>query len=179
MTKAKTMDIKGNAYAKVAERLLLFREQNPRGKTISRKTETEDNIEFTCYVWKDKVDAQYHEGELIVESADANGSASGAIKGDKNFEKLETVALGRALAMLGYAASGDIASGEEMEEFYAYKDQKKEEAIINAIDKINDAKTVDELRDIFISLGGLIAEEKVQEAKDTKKEELQREGNKG
>ena len=46
-----------------------------------------------------------------------SGHALGKVGGEKAFEKLETIAVGRALAFAGYLASGEIASFEEMQEF--------------------------------------------------------------
>ena len=46
-------------------------------------------------------------------------SSFGELKGLKAFEKLESVAVGRALAYLGFGIDGSIASSEEMEEFFA------------------------------------------------------------
>ena len=43
------------------------------------------------------------------------GHSIGKVAGrDKQFEKQETIAVGRALAFAGYLASGEIASAEEM-----------------------------------------------------------------
>ena len=44
----------------------------------------------------------------------------------KSFEKLESIAVGRALAFAGFSADGEIASFEEMEE-YEKKPSKIEE----------------------------------------------------
>jgi hypothetical protein len=62
---------------------------------------------------------------------------------EKSFEKLETIAVGRALAFAGYLADGEIASMEEM--------AKYEEPVIqvdseSAIAKLNTAKNLAELQ---------------------------------
>lgn len=114
--RVKTMDLKGNEYAKVADRLLKFREENIRA---SIKTEAkflgEGRVQFIANILKDKADPT---------SADSMGNAFGKEGAQKEFEKLETIAIGRALAILGYAASGEIASSEEMEEFLQGKEEK-------------------------------------------------------
>jgi len=102
------------------------------------------------------------------ESAEATAHALATKTGEKEFEKIETISVARALAMLGYLASGEIASSEEMEEFYNFQDQKVEDAI----DSLNAAKSIDDLKNIFINLGTLIADSRVVAAKDAKKLEL-------
>lgn len=158
--KADTMNLKGNEYAKVPVRLKLFREDCPNG-SIETSPDIKDDgmIIFTARVVKDKSKP---------ESAEATGHAYGKVTGDKAFEKLETVAIGRALAILGYLASGEIASAEEMEEFYAYQQAKVEDAV----ETINASKTIDELKSVFMGLGPLIADETVVAAKNAKKAEL-------
>jgi hypothetical protein len=158
--KVKTMEIKGNEYAKVVERLKQFREDCPNG-LIETKPEFQPDgqILFSARILKDKSDKN---------SAEGTGHALGNAKGDKAFEKLETIAVGRALAMLGYMASGEIASSEEMEEFNKYKEEKIDEAI----GRMKQAETLEELKTIFMSLGSLMANSKIIEAKDARKEEL-------
>jgi hypothetical protein len=84
-------------------------------------------------------------------SGEGTGHSMGKIKDDKNFEKLETIAIGRALAILGYMASGDVASSEEMEEFNDFKMKKYEDNVSNTILELENAKTLVELQNIFIN----------------------------
>lgn len=147
-------------FAKVVDRLNEFREANPHGLVETTPTIEGDVIIFKTRILKDKSNAN---------SAEATGHAMGRADGsEKQFEKLETISVGRALALLGYAASGEIASDEEMEEFYSYKEAKKQEAI----DKLMSATTIDNLRETFMSLGNLIADSEVQDAKDERKAQL-------
>ena len=156
----KTIDLKGKQYAQVAERLRQFREDNPNGSIKTDPTIMDDGqIMFKTTILKDKSDEN---------SADATGHALGKSGNDKAFEKLESISVGRALALLGYAASGEIASSEEMEEFNEYRTEKIE----IAISKINDSETVDALKDTYMALGNLLSEAAVIEAKDKKKAEL-------
>lgn len=158
--KVKTIDLKGKEYAQVSERIKQFREDCPNG-LIETKPEFQPDgtILFTARILKDKADPT---------SAEATGHALGNSKGDKAFEKLETIATGRALAMLGYMASGEIASSEEMEEFYKYRDEKVDEAI----GQMNATESLDELKQVFMSLGSLMADSRIIEAKDKRKEQL-------
>lgn len=157
--KATTMKVSGGEYAKVPDRLKLFREDCPNGLIETTPLIEGDMIMFTAHVLKDKAKP---------ESAEATGHSYGKNTGLKAFEKLETIAVGRALAILGYLAGGDIASSEEMEEFYAYREAKIQEAV----DTLNATKTIDELKEVFMGLESLMAEKEVIDAKNKKKEQL-------
>lgn len=147
-------------YAKVVDRINEFREVNPRGLIETTPKMSDGMVFFKARILKDKSNDN---------SAEATGHAVAKNDGsEKLFEKLETLAVGRALAMLGYAAGGEVASNEEMEDFYTYRDEK----IQDAIDMLNAAKSISELRELFVSLGNLVAEKKIIEAKDKKKAEL-------
>jgi len=134
MNKVKTMKVGGGAeYAKVAERLKLFREECPYGLIDTSMEMNGTHVIFKTRVLKDKKDET---------SAEATGHAIMSIKESekqKAFEKLETVSVGRALATLGYLASGEIASGEEMQRYYEAKFEK-------AIEELEEVKTLKELK---------------------------------
>lgn len=179
-SKAKTIELqKGVSYAKVAERLKIFREENPNGKHESAfEMDVDGSMVFTVWLWKDKTElielmkAGVIDIATLRTSADATGNAKGGGTGrDKEFEKLESIALGRCLANLGYLASGEIASSEEMESFQAYKQDKVDEVI----KEINKCKTLDELRKYYLSLSSMMAEHDVIIAKDIKKVKLSKE----
>lgn len=162
--KLATIDLKGKEYATVPTRLKEFREQNPRALVETKPNFNEDGtVVFTARIVKDKSDEF---------SAEATGHAYGKLIGDKSFEKLETIACGRALALLGYLHNGQVATGEEMEEFEAFKEELKVNSINEAIKKLDSAKTLDELKKIFVGLGSVMSEPEVIEAKDEKKEAL-------
>lgn len=144
----KTTKITGGAmYAKVSDRLLAFRQENPRA-SIETKPEMQENgmVLFKAKIIKDKAD-EY--------SAESTGHALQTKVGIKDFEKLETVAVGRALALLGYAVDGEIASSEEMEEFLEYQKTKKEQAIDDIKQQVDDIKTLEELREFYKTHKGL------------------------
>lgn len=159
--KAKTMQLSGGEYAKVADRLKAFREACPNGSILTDFQLLEGGgIVFTATVIKDKADPN---------SAEATGHAMGdKSEKVKIFEKLESVAVGRALANLGYLASGEIASSEEMEELYAYQQHKIDEAV----GQLMDCETLEDLKRVFMGLGSLMAESAVIEAKDAMKVKL-------
>lgn len=158
----KTTKIGGDAdYAKVPDRLKLFREDCPNGLIETSPDIKEDGtIIFTARILKDK--AKPESGEATGHSF---GKQNNALKA---FEKLETIAVGRALAMLGYLASGEIASSEEMDDFMAFQQQK----VADAIESLEATKTIEELKQCFMGLGSLMSDKEVVAAKDARKEAL-------
>jgi len=92
---------RGIAYAKVADRLKEFHGDN-----------RECSIE---------TDVQFKEGHILFSAKVVcprgvfTGHSLGKTGKDKQFEKQETIAVGRALAFAGYLSSGEIASFEEMD----------------------------------------------------------------
>ena len=160
MSKIKTISLQGKEYAQVKDRMNEFREANPRGLIETTPTIMPDgSIMFKARILKDKADET---------SAEATGHAMGANKGLKAFEKLETIAVGRALALLGYGSDGAIASSEEMEEFEQFQIEKKEQTLKD----MQSCKTIDELKNFFTSLGNLCTDKDIIKAKDELKLKL-------
>ena len=183
MKQVKTTKIKGNVdYAKVADRLLEFRSQNPRSKiSIKYSYDEAGNLTHTARIWKDKTECYELlkagvNAEAIAESADAEASAfmfAEQLKKEKGFEKNESIAVGRALAILGYAVSGEIASSEEMEEFEDWKNQQAEESRAKVLESMTNAKSIDELLAIWKSLTKeQQLDKEIAARKDVKKGEL-------
>lgn len=163
--KTATIDLKGKDYATVPQRIKEFREANPRASIETKPNFNPDGtLVFSARIVKDKSDET---------SAEATGHSFGKLTGEKAFERLETVACGRALGLLGYLSNGQIATGEEMEEFTEYKENLKAEAVTEAVNKLNQANTMDELKNIFVSLGAVMSEPEVIKAKDDKKAALE------
>lgn len=119
----KTISLKGNDYATVPTRLKEFRSLNPRADIHTDPTISEDTVIFKATITVDKNDPN---------SATSTGHSFGKLTGDKSFEKLETVAVGRALSLLGYLNNGEVASTEEMLEFEESKQTQLLEDIANA-----------------------------------------------
>lgn len=141
MSKVATINLKGNEYATVPTRLKQFREDNPRSSVITKPAFQENgSVVFTATIIKDKADEH---------SAEATGHSYGEINSDKAFEKLETIATGRALALLGYLNNGQVATTEEMEEFTQYKQEQYYE---NALAEIKNATKRKEFADILAKL---------------------------
>lgn len=132
-----TIDLKGKDYATVPQRLKQFREDNPRSIVETNPTFQDDGtVVFSAKIVKDKSDPY---------SAEATGHSYGKLGLEKAFEKLETIATGRALALLGYLNNGQVATTEEMEEFKAFQFDK-------VVDEINLAETRDEFSLILARL---------------------------
>lgn len=148
MKKTATIDLKGKAYAQVKDRIKEFRADCPNGDIITTPTVTDTSIIFKAYILKDKSNPA---------SASATGHSMAKVTEknvEKQFEKQETIAVGRALALLGYASDGEIASGEEMEEFLEYQNEKKADAIMEVTEAIGNCQNVEELKTLWASLSG-------------------------
>jgi len=117
MKKTETIDLKGKNYATVPARIKEFRQDCPYGLIETTPTILPDwKILFKARILKDKSNP---------DSAEWTGHAIWTSKADKDFEKLETIAVWRALAMLWYMASGDIASSEEWKNLWNIRKQNK------------------------------------------------------
>lgn len=158
MTNVKTMKVSGGDYAKVADRLKEFRQNNPNALVETTPTIDGTTIIFKAHILKDKSDPN---------SAEATGHSMGENKGAKAFEKLESIAVGRCLSLMGYLNNGEIASSEEMEEFNDYKDNLALEAVV----AIQECQTEDDLKAFWASTN-LKNDERVVKAKDIRKAEL-------
>jgi len=148
MKKTATIDLKGKAYAQVKDRIKEFRADNPNGDIITTPTITDTAIVFKAYILKDKANPA---------SASATGHSMAKVSEknvEKQFEKQETIAVGRALALLGYASDGEIASSEEMEEFQEYQQEKQAEVIMEVTEAIGNCQSLDELKTLWSSLSG-------------------------
>jgi hypothetical protein len=151
-------------HAKVNDRLKAFWEANPKGKIETTNKKDDTTIEFKTFILADKSD-QY--------SREATGHALANLPlGEKDYEKLETISVGRALALLGYSASGEVASTEEMEEFIEYQKEKKQQSIEEAKMLLTDCKSLEELQDTWKALGIMIKEPEVITLKDELKTKL-------
>ena len=128
------MKVGGAEYAKVATRLKQFREDCPRGSIETKPVIENETLIFTTTIIKDLADST---------SARATGTALTRLKGGiKEFEKTESISVGRALALLGYLASGEIASAEEMLDFEQHRVEKHERTV-------SEINTVDELKNYY------------------------------
>lgn len=157
------------AYAQVKDRIKEFRTDCPNGLIETTPTITDTQVIFKARIVKDKSNPA---------SAEATGHSMADVKGDKAkaFEKQETIAVGRALALLGYASDGEIASSEEMEEFLADKETKRVEEIMEVTEAIGNCATLEDLKTLWSGLTGEMKTQ-VKQTQEAKKLQLQNETN--
>lgn len=150
MSKVDTISYQGKDYATVPARLKEFREKNPRAAISTEPRFLDDgSVVFQTQITQDRAD-EY--------SATATGTArysATEVSKPKAFEKLETISIGRALAVLGYLNNGEVATSEEMEDFENYKLEKVEQAI-------EDIKKAEKRADFQAILSSLSADQQRQ-----------------
>lgn len=172
-------------YAKAVDRINAFWENNPKGKIETEHKYDNGNIVFKAYVWRDKSDyidlvKSGVDIRAAFSSCDATGTSEYARDDEKKYEKLETLSIARALAIMGYAASGEIASSEEMEIYDEFKREQLEAQLSEILVKISGAKTLEDLKNIWVAQipPKFRTVEKVILAKNSRKNELSKK-NKG
>src|SRR2546423_1003432 len=98
------------SYAPVAERITLFYETFPRGRIITELvSRTDKDVVFRALVYRDASDP-----EASATGWAAEREGDGEINTVACLENTETSAIGRALANLGFTASRERPSAEEM-----------------------------------------------------------------
>ena len=105
----KTMNISGNKYAKVVDRLKEFRNDRPKAKITTSYEIIERGFVFFA--------------RLEDNGVATTGHSFGTFGKPKSLEKAETIAVGRALAFFGYFADGEISSYEEQIDFQKEDEQ--------------------------------------------------------
>lgn len=157
------MTLQGKDYAQVKDRIIQFRSECPNGLIETHPLIQENGqILFKARILKDKSNP---------DSAEATGHALGDSKAVKGFEKLETIAVGRALALLGYGSDGEIASSDEMEEFYEHKEQQHQDYILEMTERLACASTIEELKEVWGTVDGT-ARVELESLKEQRKKDL-------
>lgn len=107
MKQLKTIKLKGKDYIQVQERVSYFNEVFKNGRITTAPTFDGDTVYFKAEIIPD------------LEKPDRffTGHSFGKVNVEKALEKLETVAVGRALAFMGIGIVEGIASAEEMQKF--------------------------------------------------------------
>lgn len=161
--KAKTMNLgKGGVkidYAKVPTRVLEFHKDNKNGRIETTYEFIGNKLIFKAIATPNVDKPERH----------FNGTALGNIDKEKALEKLETVAVGRALAFAGYNADGEIASSEEMDR---YEENKTIIDNSEAMARLNGVKTLVELHKVWKELS---ADERNNDEVCARKDELKKE----
>ena len=98
------------SYAPVAERISLFYEAFPRGRIITEMvSRTERDVVFRAFVYR-----QADDSDPAATGWAAEREGDGEVNTVACLENTETSAIGRALANLGFTASRERPSAEEM-----------------------------------------------------------------
>lgn len=107
----KTINLKGKEYAPVSARVEQFHKDHADGSITTETTFVEGHVVV-------KATITFLQGDDKVPTIRTfTGHAYGKVGIEKAFEKIETTAVGRALAFAGYLAGGEIASYDEMKNF--------------------------------------------------------------
>jgi hypothetical protein len=104
----KTIKLQGKDYVQVNERVAEFNRLYPNGSIISDPTFKENTVYFRATIYPD----------IAKPERCFNGHSFGELGKEKALEKLETVAVGRALAFMGIGIVQGLASADEMANFY-------------------------------------------------------------
>ncbi len=134
----KTGAVTSIVYAKVTDRVA---ELHKDSKTASIQTEYKFDGDYCIFTAKVIPHAEKPERFFT-------GTSLGKMGAEKALEKLETLAVGRALAFAGYLSGGEIASAEEMEKY----NQKLQVDSEIALKKINATKNLEELKKVWLSI---------------------------
>lgn len=141
--------------ASAADRVVAFWELYPKGKISVERNDYEGNLVYKAFIWKDK--ATFMDAvksgvpmDILMETADAIAEARNETAlNKKDFEKLQTISIGRALAIMGFTKDGRIASDEELELYKSkaglydaaeYKAQKQE--LLDSLDGSSDLEVL-------------------------------------
>ena len=147
-------------YAKVTDRLEAFRVNHPNSKILTSYKNENNKTVFKAFLWRNKTELVQSlvngvSKELIYLTADAEATAQKTITNDKDFEKLETMAIGRALSNLGYSSTGTIAESM-VSELDKYKDELYQDSVDSTIDGLQNCKTLDELKSNYQALNPVL-----------------------
>jgi hypothetical protein len=101
-----TINLKGKDYVQVKDRVLFFNEEHPNGSIKSEvQFITNSFVNFKAIVTPD----------IATPDRVFIGRSAGPIDAEKSLEKLETVAVGRALAFMGIGVIESVASADEIQ----------------------------------------------------------------
>lgn len=120
-----TIDVKGKAYAEVAQRLQGFRKLFPNG-TIETEIISNDGEVVT-------MKATVKDGDLVLATGHAfENKSDGYINKTSYIENCETSAVGRALGFLGIGSTSSIASADEVQHAIAIQQNEEIEKVSNS-----------------------------------------------
>lgn len=102
-----TIDLKGKEYVEVKERVIHFNDTYKKGMIVAEYKQLGDIFTFKATITPDIVEPS----RVFV------AHSQGQVTKEKSFEKLETVAVGRALAFMGIGVIEGVASADEIVEY--------------------------------------------------------------
>lgn len=147
----KATDIKGNDYAKVAERVKAFRKVNPEGSIETEIVSLENGVVVM------KATVRNSDGFILGTGTAYEKESSSYINKLSMIENCETSCVGRALGFCGYGIDIEIASAEEVQNVKenVKEAMKEHQAVIEdnastrakVLKHINDCKNAKELMD--------------------------------
>lgn len=114
--KLPTINLQGNEYVLVKDRVMAFHELYPKGY-IHTEVTLHGNTSSFALVKAFIVPYAAGDDSPIMGHPVFTGHSAGQIDEEKSLEKLETVAVGRALAFLGIGVIESIASADELVAF--------------------------------------------------------------
>lgn len=109
-------DFDAQSYVKVNVRLKQFWEKYPEGRVETNCHQYDNQLTFTARLFRKQEDV----------SPASTGHAFSELNGEKVGEYTETVAVGRALALMGFSVEKSIASAEEMKKWHETQQAKTE-----------------------------------------------------
>lgn len=110
--KIKTIDVKGNQYAEVNQRIKAFRMVYPMGFIL---TEMRSNVDGVCVFTASVGYYDEHGERYVIGTGTAyEKESSSYINKTSYIENCETSAVGRALGMAGFGIDTSVASAEEV-----------------------------------------------------------------
>lgn len=121
-------------YVKVVKRLQEYHAEHTEKMSID--TSFEINWDFVSF-----------KATVVTKKWIFTGSSFGKTNKDKSFEKLETVAVWRALAFAWYSATDDIASQEEMDKYN--EDTKMDTKFWDILDSMEIEDDIEHLKVLF------------------------------
>ena len=110
------------SYVKVNDRLKEFWEKYPNGSITTFRTDTPKGVSYKAVICKDANDGANF-GLTGIAPATGHSFLPYNLMADKVEEYTETVAVGRALAIMGFRVEKTIASAEEMTRWNENKDK--------------------------------------------------------
>lgn len=127
MFNKKEDDFDASSYVKVNVRLAQFRKEYPNGFLTTFQTEDKSGkgMGYKAVICRNKEEAEIFATTSIAAATGHSYATYEQLNGEKVMEYLETVACGRALALLGYQVEKSIASEEEMHKFQEIKKHKE------------------------------------------------------